>query len=247
MKKKIILGNWKMHKTIKEAADFIGKLLPYLPKSSNQIGLAVPFTAIWESSRLATGTSLKIGAQNMSDATEGAFTGEIAASMLKDAGAQFVLLGHSERRRIFHETDAFIQAKVTRALQEGLEIVLCIGETQEERRRDFRAVLQKQLQTALQGISAFQTKSIMIAYEPVWAIGTGKVATPAEVQEVHSWIRECFQKRWPQETARLIPLLYGGSVQPDNISSFWKQPDIQGVLVGGASLHIKTFIEMVQS
>lgn len=238
-----ILGNWKMYKTSKEAMAFVQSLVGKLPsKNHRQIGLAVPFTMLAKLSEAAKDTPIRIGAQNMHDAEKGAFTGEIAASMLKDAQASFVLLGHSERRHIFKESDDFIHKKVLSAMQAGLLTVLCIGETEKERieNKTFE-VLKNQLEKALASVTIEQARQLVIAYEPVWAIGTGKTATPEIAQEAHAYIRKCLDKMFKDQP---ISILYGGSVKPDNIDQLMKMPDIDGVLVGGASLEVDSFLRI---
>ncbi len=232
---KIIAGNWKMHKTIEEATLFLKALIPHISKARAQIMIAPPFTAIAECCKTVKGTKILIGGQNMGDAEEGAYTGEISGRMLKEAGASFVILGHSERRTIFGETDELINRKVLRALSDGLTPILCIGETQEQRQKGkSAAVLKNQLDGCLRG---FSSGNLIIAYEPIWAIGTGKTATPEMAQEMHGVIRQHLGQR--------LPILYGGSVKPANIESLLIQPDIDGALIGGASLEVEAFAKMV--
>ena len=196
--------------------------------------LAVPFTAL----QAAQGSEIEIGAQNMHDAAEGAFTGEISANMLWDAGATFVILGHSERRHLFGETNAFIHRKVVRALEEELQPLLCIGETEEERAHGRTAdVLKRQLDECLKGVDP---EKVMIAYEPVWAIGTGKTATPEIAEEAHQQIRAHLG-----ESGKGVAILYGGSVKPETMKPLMQQPNVNGVLVGGASLDVETFAKIV--
>jgi triosephosphate isomerase len=241
----LIAGNWKMYKTAQEAKSFISLLSKELPKETRvRIFLAVPFTAIESSAH--SSSSIVVGAQNMHDHLEGAFTGEISARMLKSAGAQFVILGHSERRQLFLETNSFIHRKVKRALEEELIPILCVGETLEEREGgSTESVLQQQLEECLQGLQVQDISSLIIAYEPIWAIGTGKTATPEIAQAVHHFIRSWLKKRFDASTAHSLTLLYGGSVKPDNIASLMHQPDIDGALVGGASLDPHSFIQLV--
>lgn len=240
----LIVGNWKMFKTASEARASIQALLPLIASSPRQVFIAPPFTAIAAAVESAKGSRLGIGAQNMHDASEGAFTGEVSAAMLKDLGASFVILGHSERRSHFLESNAFIYRKVERALEAKLIPILCIGETQEQRdRNQTLSVLQTQLKECLGGIS--DLSSVIIAYEPIWAIGTGKTATPAMAQEVHRACRQLIEQEWGKGLAQQIRLLYGGSVKADNISTLMKEPDIDGVLVGGASLDPKGFAQII--
>lgn len=246
MRPTIIAGNWKMYKTVDESVSFVKELSPKVSEASSEIFIGVPFTAIHPVVEASRGTNLVIGAQNMNDATEGAFTGEIAASMLLEAGAQFVIIGHSERRHIFGESDQFIQKKLARAFTDGLRPILCIGEKLEEREaNETENVLRNQLTECLRGFSSDQLKSLIVAYEPVWAIGTGKTATPEIAQEAHAFTRKVLEDLFGAEVASRTPILYGGSVKPDNVQSLMKQSDIDGVLVGGASLTVESFEKIV--
>ena len=243
-----VIGNWKMHKTVNEAVGFIQEFSKSL-SDAQQAYLAVPFTAISPSARIAQQSSgLHIGAQNMNDVTEGAFTGEISALMLKEAGASFVLLGHSERRLYFNESNEFINAKVKKSISEGLQPILCIGESLNDRERgQTDQVLSKQLAACLDGISEDEIASVVIAYEPIWAIGSGLSATTDNAQETISNIRQELTRLYSAEKANQISILYGGSVKPDNVASYVAQNDIDGVLVGGASLNEKVFAEIVKT
>jgi triosephosphate isomerase len=223
----IIVANWKMHKTAAEAKKFLQGLA--VPKNV-RVMVAPPFTAISAAAEAAK--NVAIGAQNMHEAEAGAFTGEISAEMLKSAGAQFVILGHSERRKLLHESDAFIAQKVRRALSSGLLPILCIGETEAERRK---GITNDALRRQLEGV---ELGKMMIAYEPIWAIGTGKTATPEMAEETHLAIRSMIG-------TDNIPLLYGGSVTPQNVQSLLKQPHIDGALVGGASLDVHQFTQII--
>jgi triosephosphate isomerase len=243
-----ILGNWKMHMGARETELFVQTLLPELTETSCIVGLAPPFTSIEIAAKSAAGSLLRMGAQNMSEYPKGAYTGEISSVMLKEAGAQFVLLGHSERRLHFHEDDSMIHRKVKWALEERLMPVLCIGETQEERDKEMtEKVLTRQLGEALRGFSEKELLKILIAYEPVWAIGTGKTATPEMAQETHHLCRTYLSHHWKGEVAQKIPILYGGSVKPDNTAALMKQPDIDGALVGGASLDVASFTQIIKN
>jgi triosephosphate isomerase len=245
MKRKLILvGNWKMHKTRGETKAFVHELTEQTRDASCHIFIAPPFTALAAAASSAQAGQIVIGAQNMHDAERGAFTGEISVEMLEEAGARFVILGHSERRHIFHETNAFINRKVRRALESRLQPILCIGETAEEREEgETEEVLRNQLEECLQEVSP---EGIIIAYEPVWAIGTGKVATPEGAQETHRFCRSWFEKKFGKELANKLPILYGGSVKPDNIAELCAKPDIDGALVGGAALDVNSFVQMVK-
>jgi triosephosphate isomerase (TIM) len=244
----LIAGNWKMFKTGREAREFVHALAKAVPESSRRIYLSVPFTALAEAAQAAQGSPILIGAQNMHDQVEGAFTGEISARMLKEAGAEFVLLGHSERRQHFGETNAFIHRKLQRALSENLIPILCIGETLAEREQNVtQRVLSRQLEECLRGLDAHALARVIIAYEPVWAIGTGRTATPAIAQEVHRHIRQFLLHSSGNKAAESVCLLYGGSVKADNIADLMKEPDIDGALVGGASLDVASFVQIIQN
>lgn len=247
-KKFYVIGNWKMYKTAREATDYIEELIPKVEDSQVNIYLAVPFTSIAAAAHYSKETNIVIGAQNMNDAREGAFTGEIAGLMLKEAGASFVLLGHSERRHVFGESHAFIHRKVLRALQDDIQPVLCIGETAKEREAGkTEDVIGEQLSSALDGVPKEDAEKLMIAYEPVWAIGTGKTATPKMIQEAHAVVRGCLIELFGKKVGGAIPILYGGSVKPDNVAEIGAEDDVDGVLVGGASLKPETLAEIVHN
>lgn len=242
----VFVGNWKMYKTGDEAKSFVRELAEKIEGNTNKVYLAVPYTAIRPAADAAEGTPIVIGAQNMNDASEGAFTGEIAGRMLKEANAQFVILGHSERRHIFYETSDFVNRKLKKALQEGLEPIVCIGETLQERdEKRTEKVLEEQLTQSFAGISAAQMEGLMIAYEPVWAIGTGRTASPKEAEEAHEFCRSFIKKNWSDKVAKKSVILYGGSVKPDNVGALLEQPNINGVLVGGASLSVESFSKII--
>lgn len=245
----LIIGNWKMYKTIPEAIAFVTRLAPYVSGGQAEVGLAVPFTAISAAVEAAGESGLKIGAQNMHDAEEGAFTGEIAGQMVVDAGASFVLLGHSERRHIFGESDESIRKKVARAFEVGLRPVLCVGETLEERQAgSAEEVVARQLTEGLAGIRGKKKLSqLVVAYEPVWAIGTGETATPEVAQEMHTACRAVLGDRLGDELAEGLPILYGGSVKPSNAADLLARENIDGVLVGGASLDPDSFLAIVEA
>ncbi len=243
----VIIGNWKMHKTIEEARTFVQNLLSsFQPSEEKVVGLAVPFTVIHPLAEEVKGKDLLIGAQNMNDASEGAFTGEIAGSMLKDAGAQFVLLGHSERRHLYGETDAFINRKIKKAIEVGLQPILCIGETKAEyEAKETHAVIERQLMEGLKDLQPHQLQRLMIAYEPVWAIGNGHSATPDVAQEAQHFCRQVLARILTEEMAQQIVIQYGGSVNPSNAHDLLAQPDIDGLLIGGASLSLESFLQIV--
>lgn len=245
----VIIGNWKMHKTVEEAKEFVHSLLSNFHPQGVVVGLAVPFTVIYPLAQLAKDSELLIGGQNMNDAHEGAFTGEIAGSMLKDAGAQFVILGHSERRRLYHEDDLTINHKVLRALEAGLRPILCVGETRSER-DDGKSheVIERQLTEGLKGCNETQLKSLIIAYEPVWAISNGHhthSAMPEIVEETLQFSRQVLTQLFSDDFARQVIIQYGGSVTPSNAHDLLAQPNIDGLLIGGASLSLDSFSEIV--
>jgi len=242
----VIAGNWKMYKTIEEAKAFIEAISSEVLDSENLVCLAVPYTAISEAAKLAENSNILIGAQNMNDSSEGAFTGEISGKMLLEAGCEFVVLGHSERRAYFHESNAFINRKVKRALESGLKVILCVGETLEERESGkMEELLGRQLKGSLLDIEGADFKDIIIAYEPVWAIGTGKTATPAIADEAHKYCRSIIKELFGEAIAEQVQILYGGSVKPSNVKDLMVEENIDGALVGGASLKPESFVELV--
>lgn len=244
----IVIANWKMYKTAREAADFIELLAPKIEGCKSRVLIAVPFTSIAPASACAKHLGVIIGAQNMNDAREGAFTGEIAALMLKEAGASFVILGHSERRRLFGETDELIHRKVLRAIQDDLQPVLCVGETLSERNEgQTENVLQLQIETALADVPKTEADKLILAYEPVWSIGTRHTAAPKHVEEAHAFCRKSLESLFGKRIAKKIPILYGGSVNPDNVKELVSLNDVDGVLVGGASLDPDSLSAIVQN
>ena len=247
MRQKFIIGNWKMHMTSSETKAFVEGIAPFIGESTCFIGITPSFTSIHAAAEASDKSYLNIGAQNMSEHSAGAFTGEVSSKMLKEAGATFVLIGHSERRALFHEDDQMIHRKLKWAIKEELLPLLCIGETQEERdNHQTEKVLTSQLQEALKDFSSTELENIVIAYEPVWAIGTGKTATPEIAQETHHLIRSYIAKTWGEELSTRLPLLYGGSVKAENAKVLLEQKDIDGALVGGASLEVETFRQIIE-
>lgn len=249
MRKPIIAGNWKLNKTIKEAVALITLLKRKLSDvESVEIVVCPPFTALGEACELLTDSNIRLGAQDVYWEEKGAYTGEVSAALIKDAGASFVIIGHSERRQYFHETDETVNKKTKAAIKAGLTPIVCVGETLSEREanKTFQ-VVETQLKGGFAGFSADEMEKLVIAYEPVWAIGTGRVATPQQAQEVHAFIRKNLSKAFGEETAGPLRILYGGSVKPDNISSLINEPDIDGALVGGASLEADSFAEIVKN
>jgi len=244
----IIAGNWKMHMAAAETRAFIEQLLPQVKGVTSSVYLAPPFTSIQAATEAAHGSHLRIGAQNMSQYHKGAYTGEISSMMLKEAGAAFVILGHSERRHIFKEDNEMIHCKLKWGLEEKIEPILCIGETQEERDQNrTQEVLETQLGEALKGFSQDEVKKMILAYEPVWAIGTGKTATPEIAQEAHHLCRAFVAEKCGKDAAEVVPILYGGSVKPDNIKELIQKPDIDGALIGGASLKVDSFAQIIHN
>lgn len=243
----VLIGNWKMHKTIEEASSFVeGLLSGYTSEEQKIVGLAVPYTLLYPLSAQTAGEFLKIGAQNMNEAAEGAFTGEIAGRMLVDAGAQFVLLGHSERRHLYGEDDDCINRKVKRAVEAGLQPILCVGESKEQFERDeTHRVLEQQLSQGLKGLDSDKIKNLIVAYEPVWAIGTQQSASSQIAQEAHHFCRSHLGTLFNKKIADMIPILYGGSVNSSNADELLAEPDIDGLLIGGASLSLDSFKQIV--
>jgi len=246
----MIAGNWKMNLNLDESVALAGALIDETAGVENvDVLVAPPFTALTTVRKTLSGSRVLLSAQNLHWESSGAFTGEISPSMLVDAGCTHVILGHSERRTLFGETNEMIDRKVGAALKAGLTPILCIGETLEEREagRTF-AVIEKQLEESLRGLlkSGSLPDSVILAYEPVWAIGTGKTATPEQAQEVHAFIRKWLGRSFHQNTAAKIRILYGGSVKPDNIAELMAKGDIDGALVGGASLKTQSFVPIVK-
>lgn len=247
-RKNIIAGNWKMNKTASEGADLVREINLALGQETDvSVVVCPPFTAIESCAKVVADSNIQVGAQNMYPHAEGAFTGEISPVMLRSLYCRFVILGHSERREYFAESDAFINEKVKAALESSLKPILCVGETLEEREADKTSeVISKQLTEGLKGIDAAAADPIVIAYEPVWAIGTGKTATPEMAQEVHAAIRKELAGIFNEMVASHTRILYGGSMKPENASELLDQPDIDGGLIGGASLKTKSFIDLVE-
>ena len=243
-----IAGNWKMHKTARESRDYVQRLLSRLPMGNGvELALCVPYTALAPTVDALGGSDVKVLAQNMHQAPEGAFTGEISAPMLLELGVAGTLLGHSERRQHFAETDRALQEKVPVALDAGLQPMLCVGETEEEREAgDTQRKLRHQVQEALEKVPDERLHEVVIAYEPIWAIGTGQVATAEIAQEAIGFIRALVGDR-SSAAAERVRVLYGGSVKPDNAAELLGQPDIDGALVGGASLDADGLVEIVRA
>lgn len=240
--KPLYIANWKMHKGPRETERFIEELIPHIDATRHSVAIAPAFPLIPAAVSAAKGTPVAIGAQTISEHEEGAYTGEVSGHMLKEIGASFVLIGHSERRTLFHESDRLIHQKLKMALKLGLLPVLCIGETLTEREAgETEGVLERQLTAALEPLG--QSVKLVIAYEPVWAIGTGRVATPEMAQETHACARQIL-KRFFGDHAAQTPILYGGSVKPENAHDLISQEDIDGALIGGASLDVNSFVKI---
>jgi triosephosphate isomerase (TIM) len=246
MRRYFIAGNWKMNKTASEAVELIKALKSGISGTQHRVMVAPPFTALGASAEALKGSSIMLGAQNMSDQEYGAHTGEVSVLMLKDIGVEVVIIGHSERRLIYGEQDDFINRKVHLALKHGLEVILCVGETLEQREAGKAvAVVDEQLSGGLAGISAADLARITIAYEPVWAIGTGKTATPGDADAIHAAVRKKITGLYSAEAADAIVIQYGGSVKPDNAAELMGMENIDGALVGGAALTAEAFLPIV--
>jgi triosephosphate isomerase len=247
MRTPFIAGNWKMFKTVHETTVYV-KELRGLVKDINGVTVVIapPFTAVHAASEAARNSILAVAAQNMSWEREGAFTGEISATMIKEAGAQYVIIGHSERRTLFGENDVTVNRKVMAAIAADLTPIVCIGETLEQRERNETLdVLDRQIKQGLDGMTGDRVSSLVMAYEPVWAIGTGRTATPAQAGEAHAHIRSRLRQWFGATAADRCVLLYGGSVKPDNIRDLMAQADVDGALVGGASLDVRSFFDII--
>jgi len=242
-----IAGNWKMHKTVQEAVIFVKELRNAFKDINDlEIVVAPAFTALHAVAEAVRNANIGVAAQDLHWEKEGAFTGEVSASMVKEAGAAYVIVGHSERRRLFGETDAIVNRKVTAAIAGGLTPIVCIGETLEERERvQTFDVLDRQIKTGLDHVGGEQVADIVIAYEPVWAIGTGRNATAAQAGEAHAHIRRRLRQWFGADAAERCHVIYGGSVKPDNVRELIAEPDVDGALVGGASLEVKAFVDIV--
>jgi triosephosphate isomerase len=247
MRTPLIAGNWKMFKTVHEAVAFAKEFKSLVKDASGvDIVLAPPFTAVHAVAEAVRASNVAVAAQDVYWEREGAFTGAVSAAMIREAGAEYVIVGHSERRRIFGDTDAIVNRKVRAALDAELTPIVCIGETLEEREADATLrVLDRQLRDGLDAIAPEQVAELAIAYEPVWAIGTGRNATAAQAQDAHAHVRGRLRQWFGADSAERCRVIYGGSVKPDNITELVRQPDVDGALVGGASLEVRSFGEIV--
>jgi len=241
-----LAANWKMHKTVAEAAEFVDALLPRIAATQSDVVICPPFTALSAVVERRYGTAVKVAAQNMHEEASGAFTGEVSAQMLVELDVEAVVLGHSERRQLFGETDEALARKVPAALAAGLEPILCVGESEEARDGgQTEAVLERQLQADLAEVESGRLAEVVVAYEPIWAIGTGRTATPEQAQEACAYIRDLLRERGAAADA--VRILYGGSVKPANAAELLGQADIDGALVGGASLDAADFAAIVSA
>lgn len=246
MRKKVIAGNWKMNMLPNETINFIEGLSQEIKDVKNEIILCVPYTDLFYALLTAQNTNIKIGAQNMHWKEKGAYTGEISGQMLKSIGVEYVIIGHSERRQYFAETDETVNLKVKSALENNLKPIICVGETLEQREHgETEKIIESQIKLALKDLTKEQIRAIIIAYEPVWAIGTGKTATPEEANNVIKYIRKQIKELYNEEIAENIIIQYGGSVKASNAEELFNMSDIDGALVGGASLNCKEFSEIV--
>ena len=243
MRKPMIAGNWKLHKTISEATSLVSELIPAVASNQNvEIVVAPVYTALAKVAEALAGSNIKLAAQNFYPEPQGAFTGEVSPLLLKDAGCEYVIIGHSERRQLFAETDESVNSKALALAESGLGTIFCIGETLEERESGkMFDVLRQQVTAGLKDLTTRQMQTVVVAYEPVWAIGTGKVATDEQAQEVHAFIRGLLAELYDPQTAAATRILYGGSVKPGNVDGLMTQPDVDGALVGGASLNADDF------
>jgi triosephosphate isomerase len=243
----IIAGNWKMYKTVADTVKYVKELRGMAKDIADvEIVLAPPFTAVHAAAEAARNSNVIVAAQDLYWEREGAFTGEVSASMVREAGAEYVIIGHSERRTLFGETDIMVNQKTVAAFAAGLTPIVCIGETLDQRDRgEALAVLDRQIQKGLDGLTGEQLAQLVIAYEPVWAIGTGRTATPEQAGEAHTHIRGRLRQWFGAEAADNVHVIYGGSVKPENARDLVRQADVDGALVGGASLDIRAFFEIV--
>lgn len=246
MRLKIVAGNWKMNKNAAQTQDLIAELLQKLPQTEAKVIIAPTFVNLAQAVQHTKDTAIEVVAQNMHQAEGGAFTGEISADMLTSIGIKTVILGHSERRAYFHETDSLLANKVDTALKHDMKIIFCFGEELKDRQeKQHFNVVEYQLKDALFHLDKKDWQNIVLAYEPVWAIGTGETASPEQAQEMHKFIRETILEHYGGEVAENVSILYGGSVKPDNAKEIFSQPDVDGGLIGGAALKAEDFIGII--
>jgi len=248
MCKKVIAGNWKMYKDVNESIEFVKELVlkqNSIPDNVDVI-ICTPFTSLYAVSQIVKDSKVMLGAQNMFYEDQGAYTGEISPLMLKSTGCKYVILGHSERRTYFGETDDIVNKKVKKAIEKDLTPIMCIGETLQERESGItNQIVEKQVRGGLNGLSPEEISKVIIAYEPVWAIGTGKTATPSQAQDVHKFIRDLISKISNDKVASSLIIQYGGSMKPENAKELLSQPDIDGGLIGGACLKVDSFYGII--
>lgn len=246
MRTPIIAGNWKMNNTVDEAVNLIRDIKKGKKNSDVEVVVCVPFTALWQVKKEIEGTSIKLGAQNMHWEDRGAFTGEISPLMLKEIGIDYVIIGHSERRQYFNETDETVNKKVKAALKYDIKPIICVGETLEEREKGMeKDVVKRQVEAALEDIDKKNIEDIVIAYEPIWAIGTGKTASNKDANDMISFIRQTVSDKYGENISQSMRIQYGGSVKPNNIKELMTESDIDGALVGGASLKADDFLKLI--
>ena len=248
MRKPIIPGNWKMNKTPSEAKALVTELIPLVKDANCDVVVGVPAVNFAAVAEVIKGTNIKLGAQNMHWKESGAYTGELSAAMLKECGVEYVILGHSERRQYFGETDATVNLRTLAAVKAGLTPIICVGEKKEEREAGYtNALVSYQTLIALAGLTAEEVANVVIAYEPVWAIGTGKTPTAQDVEDVHAAVRKVLAKKLGRANANKMRILYGGSVKPSNAKEFLSLPDVDGALIGGASLKVEDFMAIAKN
>lgn len=248
MRKHIVAGNWKMHKNNQETNTLLEEIISKKEANSTEIIVAPTFVNLLTAVEVIKGNGITVAAQNMHQAEGGAFTGEISANMLTSIGVNTVILGHSERRAYFHETDALLASKVDTALKHEMRVIFCFGEELKDRQKDNHFnVVEYQLRDALFHLGKSDWSNIVLAYEPVWAIGTGETASPAQAQEMHKFVRNLIEKVYGQDVAENVSILYGGSVKPDNAKEIFSNPDVDGGLIGGAALKADDFLAIVNA
>jgi triosephosphate isomerase len=249
MRKKIVAGNWKMHKNAEQTEDLLNELIAKVPTDTTaQVIVAPTFVNLASAVDHLEFTNIDVAAQNVHQAESGAFTGEISADMLKSVGVNTVILGHSERRAIFHESDALIASKVDTALAHEMTVIFCFGEELKDRQSNNHFnVVENQLKDGLFHIKAASWENVVLAYEPVWAIGTGETASPEQAQEMHEFIRETVRKAFGSDVAEDVAILYGGSVKPENAKEIFSKPDVDGGLIGGAALKADDFVAIINA
>ena len=246
MRKKVIAGNWKMNKLPNESIDFITELAPLVKNSENEVVVCVPYTDLFYTLLHVQGTNIKVGAQNMNAEEKGAYTGEVSGEMLKSIGVEYVIIGHSERRAYYNETDESVNKKLKKALSLDLKPIVCVGESLEQREAgSAKDIVTTQTKLALQGLSGQDVTKTIVAYEPIWAIGTGKTATKEDANETIKWIREEIENEYGKDVADNVIIQYGGSVKSSNAKDLFEMSDIDGGLVGGASLEPQEFSKIV--